>query len=39
MGNLIESSIKAITALDEQNIDSAKQVIEKDKEIDNMEDY
>jgi len=38
MGNLIESSIKAaITALDEQNIELAKRVIENDKEIDNME--
>lgn len=38
MGNLIESSIKAaITALNEQNIELAKRVIENDKEIDNME--
>lgn len=38
MGNLIESSIKAaITALDEQNIELAKRVIENDKEIDDME--
>ncbi len=38
MGNLIESSIKAaITALNEQNIELAKRVIENDKEIDDME--
>lgn len=38
MGNLIESAINAaITALKEQNVDLAKQIVESDKEIDDME--
>ncbi|WP_272879088.1 phosphate signaling complex protein PhoU [Clostridium sp. Cult2] len=38
MGNLIESAIRAaITALKEQNVDLARQIVENDKEVDNME--
>ena len=38
MGNLIESAIKtAVTALEEQDIELAKRIVENDKEVDNME--
>ena len=38
MGNLIESAIKtAVTALEEQDVELAKRIVEKDKEVDNME--